>query len=160
MALGTAAIAGKRLGEELGMRSVKVRDYMTDFVVTFTPETDLFKAIGTLLERRISAAPVLNKEGEVIGMLSEWDCLGRIIKGSYFEEVGGKVGEHMGNEVHCIAPNDDIIDVASTMTERNWRRSMPVVENGKLVGILSVPDVLRVVYDFDEHTGEDAHGRA
>ncbi|WP_207062815.1 CBS domain-containing protein [Motiliproteus sp. SC1-56] len=142
------------------MRSVKVSDYMTKYVVTFTPDTDLFKAIGTLLERKISAAPVLDKEGKVVGILTEWDCLQRILRGSYHEEVGGRVGDCMSTDVHCIAPNDGVIDVAETMTAQGWRRSMPVMDNGKLVGILSCPDVLRVVYDFDEHTGEPIRGRA
>lgn len=142
------------------MRSVKVSDYMTRNLVTFTPDTDLFKAIGVLLERKISGAPVLDKEGRVVGILTEWDCLQRILRGSYHDEVGGTVGDHMGEELLLVAPNDGIIDVANKMTEQGWRRSMPVVDGGKLVGILSCPDVLRVVYDFDEHTGETGRGRA
>ena len=141
------------------MRSVKVSDYMTDYVLTFTPDTDLFKAIGTMLEHKISGAPVVDAEGAIVGMLSEWDCLKRILHGSYYEEVGGKVGDYMQNEFFAIAPNDDIVDVAEDMTKKGWRRSMPVLDNGKLVGILSCPDILKVIYDFDEHTGEGAHGR-
>ena len=135
------------------MKSVKVSDYMTRSVVTFTPDTDLFKAIGILLERKVSGAPVVDKAGKVVGMLTEWDCLQRILKGSYHDEVGGKVGDYMSEEVMRVAPTDDIIDVAENMTGQGWRRSMPVVDGGKLVGILSCPDLLRVVYDFDEHTG-------
>ncbi len=142
------------------MRSVKVSDYMTDYVLTFTPDTDLFTAIGTMLERRISGAPVVNDAGMVVGTLSEWDCLKRILHGSYYEEVGGKVGDYMRTEFMSIAPNDDIVDVAEAMTQKKWHRSMPVLENGKLVGILSCPDILKVVYDFDMHTAEGAHGRA
>ncbi|OMH36143.1 CBS domain-containing protein [Motiliproteus sp. MSK22-1] len=142
------------------MRSVKVSDYMTDYVMTFTADTDLFQAIGTMLERKISGAPVLDKEGNVIGILSEWDCLKRILHGSYYEEVGGTVGDYMQTEVLTISPNDDIVDVADNITKKGWRRSIPVMDNGKLVGILSCPDILKVIYDFDEHTGEGAHGRA
>ncbi len=141
------------------MRSVKVSDYMTDYVMTLSPDTDLFTAIGIMLERKISGAPVVDEEGTVVGTLSEWDCLQRILHGSYFEEVGGKVGDLMKTEFMSIGPNDDIVDVAEQMTKQNWHRSMPVLDNGKLVGILSCPDILKVIYDFDMHTAEGAHGR-
>ncbi len=142
------------------MRSVKVSDYMTDYVMTFAPDTDLFKAIGTMLDRKISGAPVVNSDGVVVGTLSEWDCLQRILQGSYYEEVGGKVGDYMKTDFLTIGPNDDIVDVADSMTKQNWHRSIPVLDGGKLVGILSCPDILKVIYDFDVHTAEGAHGRA
>lgn len=133
------------------MKSVKVRDYMTTNLVTFTPDTKLFSAIGTLLERRISGAPVVDKEGHIVGMLSEWNCLQRILHGSYYEEVGGMVADYMsdGEDIHRIDPNDDIVDVAELMTKQQWRGPLMVEEKGKLVGILSCPDVLQVIYDFD-----------
>ncbi len=56
-----------------------------------------------------------------------------------------------GEDIHRIHPNDGIVDVADNMTQQGWRRSMLVVENGKLVGILSCPDILKVIYDFDTH---------
>ncbi|HEY5717522.1 MAG TPA: CBS domain-containing protein [Motiliproteus sp.] len=133
------------------MKSVKVKDYMNTNLVTFTPDTELFKAIEILLKRRISGAPVLDKEGNIVGMLSEWDCLKRILRGSYHEEVGGQVRDYMsdGEDIHAISPNDDIVDVADRMTQQGWRRSMLVTDHGKLVGILSCPDILKVIYDFD-----------
>jgi len=142
------------------MRSVKVSDYMTDYVMTLTPGTNLFNAIGTMLERKISGAPVIDADGKVVGTLSEWDCLKRILHGSYFEEVGGRVGDYMQTDFLSISPNDDIVDVAESITQKGWHRSMPVIDNGKLVGILSCPDILKVIYDFDMHTAEGAHGRA
>ena len=59
------------------LRSVKVADYMTTQLVTFKPETDLFKAISVFSESNISGAPVVNDRGELIGMLSEVDCLNK-----------------------------------------------------------------------------------
>lgn len=132
------------------MRSVKVRDYMTTFLVKFTPDTELFKAIGAMLERKVSGAPVLNEQGEVVGMITEFNCLGRVLVGSYHEEVGGLVKDYMQTEVHTVEPGDDVVDVAELMTKHNWR-SMPVLEGGKLVGIITCSDLLQVIYDFDTH---------
>ena len=133
------------------MKSVKVRDYMNTNLVTFTPDMELFKGICILLERHISGAPVLDKDGKIIGMLTEWDCLKRILHGSYYEEVGGLVKDYMRTEgeINRIGPNDDIVDVAEAMTTKGWHRSLLVVENERLVGILSCPDILKVIYDFD-----------
>ena len=133
------------------MKSVKVRDYMTTNLVIFTPDTRLFDAIGQMLERHISAAPVVDKEGKIVGLLSEWNCLQRILHGSYHEEVGGVVADYMSNseDLHRIAPTDGIVDVAEMMTQRQWRGPLIVEERGKLVGILSCPDILKVIYDFD-----------
>ncbi|WP_210398156.1 CBS domain-containing protein [Motiliproteus sediminis] len=133
------------------MKSVKVRDYMTTNLVTFTPDTKLFTAIKTLLDRHISGAPVIDQEGHIVGLLSEWNCLQRILHGSYYEEVGGVVADYMSNgeDVHRIDPNADIVDVAEMMTTHHWRGPLMVEEKGKLVGILSCPDILKVIYDFD-----------
>jgi CBS domain-containing protein len=127
---------------------------MNTNLVTFTPDMELFKAIDILLKRHISGAPVLDKEGKVVGMLSEWDCLKRILHGSYYEEVGGSVKDYMRTleDVHRIGPNDDIVDVAEAMTQKGWHRSLLVLENERLIGILSCPDILQVIYDFDTHT--------
>jgi CBS domain-containing protein len=133
------------------MKSVKVRDYMNTNVVSFTPETDLFQAIGELLKRHISGAPVINELGELVGMLTEWDCMKRILHRSYTEEVGGKVMHYMRKEVHSISPNDDILDIAERMKVQDWHCALPVMEDNRLVGILSCPDILQVIYDFDTH---------
>ena len=61
------------------LKSVKVRDYMTTDLVTFSPEMDLFRAIDRLLAHRISGAPVLDADGHLVGLLSEGDCLKGIV---------------------------------------------------------------------------------
>ena len=132
------------------MKSVKVRDYMNTDVVSFTPETDIFKAIGELLRRHISGAPVINDLGELEGMLTEWDCVRRILHRSYNkQQAGGKVAHYMRKEVHSISPEDDILDIAERMSAGGWQCAMPVMEDNLLVGILSCPDILKVITDFD-----------
>ena len=78
------------------LRSVKASDYMAEKLITFTPETDLFEAINQLLKYRITGAPVIGKSGELVGLLSEADCLKAILTLTYHEEeMGGKVGDYM-----------------------------------------------------------------
>jgi len=130
------------------LRSVKVRDYMTESLITFRPETDLFRAINQLLEYRISGSPVINEKGELVGLLSEVDCLRAILTLTYHEEEkGGVVGDYMTRQVETIEHDADIIAASKIFTE-NGRRRLPVIHEGKLVGQISRRDVLRAVEEF------------
>jgi predicted transcriptional regulator len=130
------------------LRSVKVRDYMRDQLITFKPQTDLFEAINKLIDYRITGAPVVDDQGNLVGLLSEADCLRAILTLTYHEEeMGGIVGDYMVEEVHTIDHEADIIKVAEEFIN-NRRRLLPVVKNGKVVGQISRRDVLRAVEEF------------
>jgi predicted transcriptional regulator len=130
------------------LRSVKAQDYMCKDLITFTPETDLFEAINQLLEYRITGAPVIDSEGNLVGLMSEVDCLKAILTLTYHEEeMGGTVGGYMSEEVYTIAHDADIIKVAEEFIN-NKRRRLPVVKDGKVVGQISRRDVLRAVERF------------
>lgn len=138
------------------LKSIKVRDYMTRHLVTFRSDTDLFTAINLLLEHRISGAPVVDSQGHLIGLLSEGDCLRGILSGAYYEAVGGNVSAYMTSEVETISPEADIIEVSERFL-RSRRRILPVVEEGRLCGLIGRYDVLRAVKEFAQH---DQGGRA
>lgn len=63
-------------------------------------------------------------------MLSQWDCLRRIVDGSYFEQAGGQVRDYMLTELISARPDDDVIDVAQAMVERQWHHAIPVLGAG------------------------------
>ncbi len=132
------------------LKSIKVRDYMTRHLVTFRSDTDLFTAINRLLEHRISAAPVVDSQGHLIGLLSEGDCLRGILSGAYYEAIGGNVSAYMTAEVETISPEADIIKLSERFL-RGRRRRLPVVEDGHLIGQISRHDVLRAVKEFAQH---------
>ncbi|HDY98497.1 MAG TPA: CBS domain-containing protein [Pseudomonas sabulinigri] len=132
------------------LKSVKVRDYMTSDLVTFTADMDLFRAIDRLLTHQISGAPVLDEHGNLIGLLSEGDCLKGILAGSYFEEVGGTVASVMTVVVETIDADADIVKAAEHFI-RMRRRRLPVVDEGRLVGQISRRDILRAMQKYNEH---------
>ena len=130
------------------LRSVKVQDYMTTQLITFKPETDLFEAINVFTEHNISGAPVVDDRGEMIGMLSEVDCLKNILSYTYHEEEkGGHVGDFMSDKVDTVNYDDDIVNLAELFI-KGPRRRFPVLKEGKLVGQISRKDVLRAVKEF------------
>ena len=132
------------------LKSIKVRDYMTSDLVTFTADMDLFRAIDRLLANQISGAPVLDEHGNLVGLLSEGDCLKGILAGSYFEEVGGTVASVMTVVVETIDADADIVKAAEHFI-RMRRRRLPVIDEGRLVGQISRRDILRAMQKYNEH---------
>jgi len=132
------------------LKSIKVRDYMTSDLVTFTADMDLFRAIDRLLVNQISGAPVLDERGNLVGLLSEGDCLKGILAGSYFEEVGGTVASVMTVVVETIDADADIVKAAEHFI-RMRRRRLPVIDEGRLVGQISRRDILRAMQKYNEH---------
>ena len=70
---------------------VYVRDFMVTRVVTLAPETDIFQAMKTLVQNRFSGAPVVDAQNNLVGMLSEKDCLRVFASGAYYYDAGGRV---------------------------------------------------------------------
>ena len=131
------------------MRSIKVKDCMTPKVVTLSPDIQIIEAIRILLQHDITAAPVINKGGELIGILSETDCLQGTLISSYHSQGGGVVHEHMTKDVDSASPEDDIISVYQHfMTHRAFR--IPVIDEGAVVGMLSPKDLMSAVLEFFE----------
>ena len=94
------------------LASVKVKDYMSASLVTFTPDMEVLKAIHLLLQNGISGAPVVDEHGNLVGILSEKDCLKVALHAGYHEVFGGNVSEYMTPHVETIEAEASIIDVA------------------------------------------------
>lgn len=126
------------------LRSISVKDYMSASLVTFTPNMDVLDAIHLLLENNISGAPVIDKLGNMVGFLSEKDCMKIALTASYHEEWGGKVSEFMVRKVKSIDMDTNIVEVAE-MFMKDPYRSYPVMEDNRLVGQINRRDVLRAL---------------
>ena len=128
-------------------RAAKARDYMSRHLVTLTPDMEVIHAVGLLVERHISGAPVLDRVGNLVGMLSEKDCMRIALAAGYYGEWGGRVEEYMRSPVVTIDADLPIVEVAQLFAEREYRR-YPVVEDARLVGQISRSDVLRALKDL------------
>ena len=125
-------------------KPVTARDYMSAALVTFTPDMDILQAINQLIEKRISGAPVVDKQGNLIGVLSEKDCLRVALQASYHGELAGTVAEYMHGEVKTVDAEASIADVAAMFLKDDYRR-YPVIRDNRLVGQISRRDVLRAL---------------
>ncbi len=125
-------------------RAAKARDYMARNLVVLAPEMDVLHAIGIFVEKHISGAPVLDRFGTLVGMLSEKDCMRIALTAGYYGEWGGRVEEYMHAPVATIDADMPIVEVAQLFAEREYRR-YPVTEDARLVGQISRSDVLRAL---------------
>lgn len=122
-----------------------VREYMDRYVETISSDMDIMDAVDFLLEKRITGAIVTSSKGEVVGMLTEFDCLRLLTHGdAHAEAPAGKVKDFMKSEVQTIAPSIDIYYCAGLFMNVPFRR-FPVVEKGRLVGAITRFDLLRAV---------------
>jgi len=122
-----------------------VSEYMDRYVQTISPDMDIMDAVDFLLEKRITGAIVTDSKGEVVGMLTEYDCLRLLTHGDARAEVpAGKVKDFMQADVQSIPPTIDIYYCAGLFLSVAFRR-FPVVEKGRLVGAITRFDLLRAV---------------
>ena len=129
------------------MRSLKVKDYMATKLVTFAPDLNVVEAMNQILNSGITAAPVVDESGSLVGILSEVDLMPVVIQDSYYDEPLGIVSDYMKTPVDTVDPNLDIYTLAERFIHEH-RRRYPVVDAGKLVGQVSRRDVLRAAKDY------------
>jgi len=128
----------------MNLKSCLVRDFMAGSLVTFKPDTDVLDAIHELVQRRIAGAPVVNDQGDLVGMLSELDCLKVALNAGYHQQWGGPVSDFMTPDVESVDADMNIIDLAQKFLNSGFRR-FPVLRNNRLVGQISRRDALRAL---------------
>jgi CBS domain-containing protein len=139
----------QKYNKESGMpNSVAVRDYMTK-PVSVDQNLSVSEAAEVIMTNKLSGVTVIDDKGDLVGMLSELDCLGSIVDAAYNGGVPGaaKVSDIMTKNVETNSPDEDIITVAASMLASKHRRR-PVIEDGKLVGQLTCRIILGAVKDF------------
>lgn len=143
---------GKQVGKESISEDIKVEDYMTKRMFTFKEGESVLDVMESLLRNRISGGPVINEKNEVIGMISEGDCIKQISESRYYNQPMNNmnVEKYMTKNVETVSPEMSLFDLANKFLSLKIRR-FPVCENGKLVGLISQKDVLGAVLNLNGH---------
>ena len=123
---------------------LKVSDYMTTNLITFTSNQSIESVMQSLIKHRISGAPVVNEKRELIGIISEGDCIKQISESRYYNMPmqDQTIEKYMALNVETIDGNMNIFDAASKFLNAK-RRRFPIVKNGKLIGQISQKDILK-----------------
>lgn len=127
-------------------KTVVVRDCMSRKVVSFDVRDDVADVVAVLLEHKITGAPVLNADKQVIGFISEQDCIKEMLNTAFYCDLTATAADVMKTAVLTVEPDMPVSELAEQLTT-NKPKVYPVVEDGKLVGIVSRSDVLQALYD-------------
>ena len=131
----------------MNLKSCLVRDYMAGHLVTFKPDMEVMDAIHELVKQRIAGAPVIDDKGDLVGMLSELDCMKVALNAGYYGDWGGPVADFMSTSVESVDADMNIVDLAQKFLESGFRR-FPVLRNNRLVGQISRRDALRALSEL------------
>ena len=153
MGIKSFLAARKAKKKTTGDIPVQVRDYMSTKLITFKSGERIENVIDGLIKHRISGAPVVNEKNELIGVISEGDCIKHISESRYYNMPmeNNTVEKHMVKNVETIDGNMNIFDAANKFLESK-RRRFPIVENGKLVGQISQKDILKAALAMKGHS--------
>ena len=134
--------------EPISKYMTKVKD-----LYTFSPDMEIADAINIMLEKRISGGPVLNDKRELVGVLSEKDCLKILVQSSYHNIPSGKgkVSDYMSSNVKTLDINTNVVDCANEFLSTYYRR-FPVTENGILKGQISRRDIMKAAKNIKSST--------
>jgi len=121
-----------------------VSKYMTTKLITFKADQSVLEVMELLIKNKISGGPVVNDNNQLLGIISEGDCMKQIAESGYYNVPINdvKVEDHMVKDVETITSGMSIFDVAS-LFYKSKRKRFPVVDNGELVGQISRRDVLK-----------------
>ena len=131
----------KEVGKTI--QNILVKDYMSRDVITFRKTDSIYSAMQELLKKQISGAPVINKSGKVVGIISETDMMKNIVDSQYYNMPISKtnVSKYMKKSVDYISPNATIFEAASEFIKLK-RKRFPVMISDKIVGIISRVDII------------------
>ena len=143
--MGIKSFIGKRpKSEKKDSEQINVSDYMTKNLIVFKPKQSVLEVMNLLIKNRISGGPVVNDNHELVGIISEGDCIKQITESRYYNQPieNINVEEHMIKNVETIKGDMNIFDAAEKFLSSK-RRRFPIIEEGKLVGQISQKDILK-----------------
>jgi len=152
--MGIKSYMGKRLKSTKGSsENIKVSDYMSTKLITFRPDQSVMEVMNTLIKKRISGGPVVNEKNELVGIISEGDCIREISHSRYYNQPldNAKVQDHMVTDIETIDGEMNVFDAADKFLNSK-RRRFPIVQNGKLIGQISQKDVLKAAIQLKGHS--------
>ncbi|MHA6265843.1 CBS domain-containing protein [uncultured Aliiroseovarius sp.] len=126
------------------MSAHRVASIMRRDVPILTPDTPIRRAVAQLIDAGIAAAPVVGEDGRLDGILTQKDCFRPALNASYYQEWTGRVADQMSRDVVCVDASDDVIHIAE-MFLSHPHRLFPVMEGGKVVGLVDRSDVLALL---------------
>jgi CBS domain-containing protein len=128
------------------MKRPTVRETMDTNTHSVLPQLPILEAITALIDSGVTGVPVVDAQGAVLGILSEEHCLKLLAEGdAKADRPTGTVSGYLDPSVPRVSPEMDVYYVAGMFLAHLQHRRFAVVENGKLVGVITRKDILKVL---------------
>jgi len=131
-------------------KSFLIKDYMNPNPMTVLPEANIAEVAKVTLKNKLSGVLVVDKAKNLLGMISELDCL-RVMSDSIYHDGQNApslcAADVMTKEVTTVSPDAQLFDVMTSMLNQGQRRR-PVIENGKLIGQVTCRQLLKIITSF------------
>jgi CBS domain-containing protein len=126
------------------MTSILVKDYMQHNAHAIPSSANVEHVVEHLLNHNITGAPVIDESRQVVGFVSEQDCIKEMLNSAFFCAEPPPVTSIMRKDVLTVTPETSILEIAETML-LNKPKNYPVVSNGKLVGLINRRHILQAL---------------
>lgn len=125
------------------MPPITAREMMVSNLITLSPEMDVLDAIDVLLKHRISGAPVVDRNGQFLGIFSEKSCMRFILDATYEQRPSNVLLSFVDRSPPTITEDTDLLTIAETFVDAACRRLPVLDERGRLIGQISRRDIMR-----------------
>lgn len=124
-------------------------DYKGHEVIGLAPNDSVYDAIELMADRGVGALMILEHK-KLVGVISERDYARKVIlQGKSSKKT--RIRDIMTTHLICVAPDNSVDDCMSLMTEKRMRH-LPVIEDGEIIGVISIGDIVRVLLEEKEFT--------
>lgn len=130
------------------MQSILVKDYMDHNPHSVSVTASVTEVVETLINDRVIGAPVIDENKQLVGYVSEQDCVKDLLNDAFYCEEPGAVTTVMKTDVTTVSPDTSIVEVAQAILEKK-HKNYPVVSEGKLVGVISRALILKALLEND-----------
>jgi CBS domain-containing protein len=124
--------------------NIHVRDFMHPVRHIFHVETSVEEVVKTLSKNKVVGGPVIDASKKLVGFISEQDCIKQMLNNTYYCDSHHTAADIMRKNPLSVSPDYDVLRLAEDMTKKG-PKIYPVVENDKVVGMITRADVLKAL---------------
>lgn len=147
--------APAQIARGLRIMNIAARDFMATDLVTLLPTDDVLDAVQVLLHHRISGAPVVDADGRYLGVFTEKCSMHVLLDAAYEQLPVCDVRSFMDTDAQTICPETQLLSIAQVFLLTPYRR-LPVLDQGKLIGMVTRRDVMKRWMELVESVASDS----
>jgi len=129
----------------LKQTSLTAADIMTKRVITLHPEDDLFEVMSLFVRNKISGAPVVDQNGKYLGVFTERTSIKLLIDAAQRGTPTNQIAKFVDSDAVTVSPHTGLLSIAQMLMTTEYRR-LPVLDHGRVIGLISRRDVLKAAH--------------